>query len=73
MELLMGEMKDIKKRQREYIQEIMELKEENLQIEKKINILNNKMEMLEKEKRKNNLIISGLTIQSHDKEEIENT
>ncbi|KAF5292956.1 hypothetical protein FQR65_LT11073 [Abscondita terminalis] len=74
------EIKEIKTEQREYREEIKELRKENQNLHKEINELKtkmekmdwieSKMEKLERENKRNNIIIKGLKMTSSNEEEI---
>lgn len=74
MEEVMKDIKEIKQDQKQYYQELNKLKqenemlkEENKKIKEKMNQIEGRLRSLEKEKVKNNIIISGLEIKEKDK------
>lgn len=76
MQTLMQDVKDIKDEQKAYKEEIQQLKiendqirNENKEIRKEIKEIKTKMDKMEKEKRKNNIVIHGIEINSEKQEE----
>lgn len=67
---LMTEIKDVQKEQRAYTEYIKEIVQENKEMKKEINELQERIQQLEKEKTKNNLIITGLKIETEDENEM---
>lgn len=67
---LIQEIREIKQGQSEYLKEILEIKKENIQLKRDVKILEHKLEKMEKEKRKNNVIITGMEFQSDNQQEM---
>lgn len=78
---IMTEVKELRKDKKIYITEIKEVKEENAKLREEVNKMKTKIEWLEtiedrlektdKAKRKNNIIISGLKIETNDDSKME--
>ncbi|KAF2902975.1 hypothetical protein ILUMI_03202 [Ignelater luminosus] len=62
MKELMAKIREMKKGQKEYYEHILKLKQENKNLKKKIDELRNRMEIIEKDKKKNNIVLSGLPV-----------
>lgn len=67
---MMAELKDMRKEQRATLDYIRELKIKNMELEKGLREATNRIEQLEKDKRKNNIIIKGLTLETDDRNSI---
>lgn len=70
-----NELQEIRKEQKEYRKEIAEIREENKRIAKEnkelkenIHLINTKLNNIEKEKRRNNIVIQGIPIDTRDEE-----
>ncbi|KAL3279092.1 hypothetical protein HHI36_016606 [Cryptolaemus montrouzieri] len=71
------EVKELRKEQKDYRNDIIELKkenkiliEQNREMECKLELLGDRIDKLENEKRRNNLIVQGLTIKSENQDEL---
>ncbi|KAK9745946.1 hypothetical protein QE152_g6473 [Popillia japonica] len=53
-------MKEIKENQKEFQDEVLTLKRENMQLKKRVQELENKLTRIEKEHKKENIVIKGL-------------
>ncbi|KAK9707621.1 hypothetical protein QE152_g27720 [Popillia japonica] len=70
--------KEMRKEQKEFKQQFNEIREENeklsmenSELKKRIIVLDDRLERLENEKRRNNVVIQGLTIDRYNQEEIQ--
>lgn len=73
MREMMQEIKEVRKSQTSYEQEIKMLKGENIQLKERISKLENKLNRLENKDRRNNIIVKGVKFNEIDlKQEVEN-
>lgn len=70
MKEIMLELKEVRKGQQEYHSHIKELKQENKEMKEKIEELQGKIEALEKDKKKNNIIVSGISENAGDEDAV---
>lgn len=77
---LSEDIKEMKQEQKKYNEEILKLKvenentkKENAELKKEINMINEKIDTMERERRKKNVIVQGLTINSTDQNTLKDT
>ncbi|KAK9753706.1 hypothetical protein QE152_g1866 [Popillia japonica] len=73
IEDLRTDLRDMRKEQREFYDEVKSLRLENQELKKQIIVLQNKIEVIEKKERRNNIIVSGVSIKEKEPEQIKQT
>ncbi|KAK9722669.1 hypothetical protein QE152_g19547 [Popillia japonica] len=73
IEDLRTDLRDMRKEQRDFYDEVKSLRLENQELKKQIIVLQNKIEVIEKKERRNNIIVSGVSIKEKEPEQIKQT
>uniref|UniRef100_A0A6P7FI00 Uncharacterized protein LOC114328141 n=1 Tax=Diabrotica virgifera virgifera TaxID=50390 RepID=A0A6P7FI00_DIAVI len=67
---MMAEIRTIRKHQKETMDNIKELKEKNKKLEEGLKMANKRIEQLEKDRRRNNIVLKGLTLDPNDRKPV---